>query len=333
MTRPIRRILVAVKEIRGSNAPMLRKAAQVARALGAKLELFHGITEPVAVDALMFANQSLKKYETDARAQYLRRLEKLAAPLRGGGLEVSTAAEWDFPAHEALIRHAHRTKADLIIAQRHAGRHVAPWILRYTDWELLRQSPVPVLLIKTGRQYDAPAVLAAIDPSHAFAKSSRLDNEILRRGARLANAAGGTLHVVHTYVPTLQDMKPEELSAPDATARITGHAARVAKNGFDRTLRGARLGALEPGQRHLLIGHALDAIPALVRKLRCNLLVMGAVSRTGLKRLAIGNTAERLLDELPCDVLIVKPPGFVSHVTGRPRGPQRIVLNPTAGIL
>jgi universal stress protein E len=333
MTRPIRRILVAVKEIRGSNAPMLRKAAQLSRALGAKLELFHAITEPVAVDALIFANQSLKKFETDARLKYQRRLEALAAPLRSSGLEVSTAAEWDFPAHEALIRRAHRTKADLIVAARHAGRHVAPWILRYTDWELLRQSPVPVLLIKSGRQYHSPTVLAAIDPGHAFAKSARLDSEILRRAARIATTTDGKLHAVHAYVPTLMDMKPAELSAPDATARITAHAAGLAEAGFDKALRAARLGKLAPDGRHVLVGHAVDAIPVLARKLRCDLVVMGAISRSGLKRLAIGNTAERLLDDLPCDLLIVKPPAFVTRVVGRPRGAHRIVLSSAAGSL
>jgi universal stress protein E len=333
MNRPIRRILVAIKDIRGRNAPTLKKAARLARAFGAKLEIFHAMTEPVPVDAFLFASQSLKEFEADAHQRCLRRLESLAVPLRRNGLEVSTAAEWDFPAHEALIRRAHRTKADLIVVQQHAGRHVAPWFLRYTDWELLRQSPVPVLLVKTTRQYDSPSVMAAIDPSHAFAKTARLDDEILRRSARIATVTRGKVHAVHTYVPTLLGMKPEELSAPDATAQITAHAARIAQAGFDKSLRTARLSKLAPGQRHLLVGHASDAIPALARKLRCDLVVMGAISRSGLKRLAIGNTAEQLLDDLPCDLLIVKPPGFIARIGSRPRGPQRIVLGPPAGTL
>jgi universal stress protein E len=37
---------------------------------------------------------------------------------------------------------------------------------------------------------------------------------------------------------------------------------------------------------------------------------MGAVSRSGVKRLVLGSTVERVLDELPCDVLVVKPRGF-----------------------
>jgi universal stress protein E len=330
MKRPIRRILVAVKEIRGNNAPTLRKAARLARALGARLELFHAMTEPVPVDALLSANQSLKKFETDVRQRYLRRLESLAAPLRRNGLAVSIAAEWDFPAQEALIRHALRTRADLIIVQRHAGRHIAPWFLRYTDWELLRQSPVPVLLVKTTRQYESARVLAAIDPRHTFDKTARLDDDILGHANRIATATGGQLHAVHTYVPTLVGMSPAELSAPDATARITAHAAGIAEAGFEKTLRAARLGRLSPERRHLLIGHAVDAIPELARKLRCDLVVMGAMSRSGLKRLAIGNTAERLLDDLPCDLLIVKPAAFASSIPRRARGPQRIIVGPAA---
>jgi universal stress protein E len=329
MTRPIRRILVAVKDIRGRSFPAIRKAALLARSLGAKLELFHAISEPVVIDAVLFANQNLREFEDESRKQYLRRLESLAAPLRRDGLHVTTAAEWDFPAHEALIRRARHIKADLIVVQRHAGNHIAPWFLRYTDWELLRHSPVPVLLVKTARQYAAPAVLAAIDPSHAFDKTARLDDEILRSSSRIAGATKGQLHVVHTYVPNLLDMVPAELNAPDATAQINAHAARHARQGFDKALRTARLGRLAPERQHLIAGHAADAIPALARRLRCDLVVMGAVSRSGLKRLAVGNTAEQLLDDLPCDLLILKPPTFATRVNGKPRGPQRIALGPT----
>jgi universal stress protein E len=35
---------------------------------------------------------------------------------------------------------------------------------------------------------------------------------------------------------------------------------------------------------------------------------MGAMSRSGLKRIFIGNTAEKVLDSLQCDVLIVRSP-------------------------
>jgi universal stress protein E len=67
-------------------------------------------------------------------------------------------------------------------------------------------------------------------------------------------------------------------------------------------------------------GHPINAIPAVAGKVGCNLVVMGAVSRTGLKRLLIGNTAERIIDDLNCDVLVVKPRDFVTRVHRRARG-------------
>ena len=49
---------------------------------------------------------------------------------------------------------------------------------------------------------------------------------------------------------------------------------------------------------------------------------MGAISRSGLKRLVIGDTAERILDALSCDVLVIKPAQFKSRVPARSRGVQ-----------
>jgi universal stress protein E len=54
---------------------------------------------------------------------------------------------------------------------------------------------------------------------------------------------------------------------------------------------------------------------------------MGAISRSGLKRLFIGNTAERILDDLTCDVLVVKPRGFVSKVSPASRGVRLLTPN------
>ena len=57
-------------------------------------------------------------------------------------------------------------------------------------------------------------------------------------------------------------------------------------------------------------GGTRDLIMMLTDRLRTDIVVMGAVSRSGLKGLFLGNTAEDVLDRLPCDLLIVKPSGF-----------------------
>jgi nucleotide-binding universal stress UspA family protein len=42
---------------------------------------------------------------------------------------------------------------------------------------------------------------------------------------------------------------------------------------------------------------------------------MGTVCRTGVTGFLIGNTAEKVLNNVDCSVLTVKPEGFVTPVT------------------
>jgi len=71
-------------------------------------------------------------------------------------------------------------------------------------------------------------------------------------------------------------------------------------------------------RRHILMGDVVREMSALTHRTHTDLVVMGAVSRSALARLFIGNTAERMLDRLSCDVLIVKPRGFTATVIRAP---------------
>ncbi len=332
MSRSIRRILVAIKDVRRRKSPAILKAAQLAHALGARLELFHAIDQPLVVDAVVFSGDTVANMAKAVRERCLKRLESLAAPLRSEGLKVEVGAEWDFPAHEAVVRRGIAGKADIIVTDRHEGRHVAPWMLRYTDWELLRRSPVPVLLVKKRRPLAGPRMLAAVDPSHAFGKTAGLDAAILRTAQALCATPRSRLHVVHAFVPSLLDVAPEKLTAPDAPARIVGHAEIAAAARLSKVLRASRLGRLSRAHRHLVARHPVDAIPVIVARHKIEIVAMG-LARAGLKGLFIGNTAERLLDDLPCDMLIVKPPGFVSPVPRKARGQRLVSLGPPFGVV
>lgn len=317
----IRRILVAVKDTGARNLPAVHKAAQLARAMDARLELFHAISDPVYVDALAIAGQSVKQLQKKWHDAHLAKLEKLAVKLRAEGTKVTTAVDWDFPAFESILRRAGRIKADLVVAERHASRHIAPWLLRFNDWELLRRSRVPVLLVKSSRLYDHPVVLAAVDPGHSFAKPARLDAAILGTGQQVADALQGQLHAVHAFAPATVEVDRLDLNLPNLSAHIEAEAAKFAKGALDRELKASQI---PPARRHLVGQHAVDAIPELARELGTGIVVMGAVSRTGIKRLLIGNTAERILDALSCDVLVLKPASFASRVPRGRRGVQFI---------
>jgi universal stress protein E len=314
--RNIKHILVAIKDPSAFTSTALDKAIQVARALGASLELFHSITTSVSL-GLDLGMDQLEDFKKARLAQYRNELEVLAERCRDAGVSTMTSVEWDYPPHEAVVRKAMKTEADLIIADVHAGRRVAPLLLHVTDWELLRYSPIPVLLVKNRRPYNKPVMLAAVDPTHANAKPSRLDDEILGTAGVIKRGFRGALHVVHCYVPLPDDVKPAELLSEQATATLEKRARAHARTRLAKVLKHVRIGR---GQRHLVSAHPVNAIPTLARKIHCDIVVMGAVSRTGFKRLLIGNTAERIIDDLSCDVLVVKPRDFTTEVRRQSRG-------------
>jgi universal stress protein E len=65
-----------------------------------------------------------------------------------------------------------------------------------------------------------------------------------------------------------------------------------------------------PGNLHVEVGGPAAVLPRAAGELRADIVAMGAISRSGLKRVFIGSTAEDVLEQLPCDALIVKPPDF-----------------------
>ena len=313
------RILVAVKELDGKPLPAVLKAAQLARAYGAQLELFHGLTSPFYSNPLMWRKQGLDSLEHDLRQNALRRLEAIADRLREHSIKVTVSAEWDYPAHEAIIRRARVIKADLTVASLHAGRHRMPWLLRLTDWELVRLSPIPVLLVKNARPYRRAGVLAAIDPAHAHEKPLQLDKEILRIGKTLSAALRGSLHAVHAYESFPVGFFPEGVTA-ETLEDMQDEAERSAQVRFSRALRPARIART---RQYLIPCPPIDAITRAARKSGSAIVVMGAISRSGYKRLLIGNTAERILDELPCDIMVIKPAKFRSGVARALRGARQ----------
>ncbi len=311
---PIRRILVAIKDPGANALPTVAKAARLARACDAHLELFHSIKASVYANTPTAYEKALLDLLDTQRRQYLQRLGRIAARLRLHGIRVSTAVEYDYPTHDSIVRRARLIEADLVVA----GSHAAPGALRLTDWELLRQCPLPVLLVKRSRPYRHPNFLVAVDPGHAHSKPAQLDNELLRVGSALAEALRGKVHVVHAYPPVVLGSAAANVK-DSLAAQLESLAASDAKIRIEHLLESSDI----PRTRRYLVGDfPAKAIDAIARRTRADIVVMGALSRSGLKRLFFGNTAERLFDQLPCDLLIVKPAQFASEVPARCNGPR-----------
>ena len=321
-----KKILVAVKNPDARSQPGVNKAIGIARSLGASVELFHSITTPVFLELEPLTGKTVAEIKREALQLRRKRLEKLAAHARKRGVKANCSVEWDYPPHEAIVRHAQVSKADLIIAECHQGRRLRPWLIHLTDWELLRTSPLPVLLLKNSRPWREPTILAAIDPSHAHDKPARLDAIIVAEARRLSRALRGSVELMHATYPTGFGLTMADPGI-DALTLATVYEQQQKRDhaNFEAFARRAHI---PRASCQVIDSDPEFAIPHVAKKLGADLVVMGAVSRSGLKRVFIGNTAERVLDDLPCDVLVVKSARTAAHVSERVRGVRLVPTQP-----
>lgn len=176
------------------------------------------------------------------------------------------------------------------------------------DWQLLRQSPVPVLLVnvpvKSGRSSRAPNrkkpgkdVLASIDLRHNDRKHRTLNLRVLDAAARFAEISGGKMHCVAVveYSEVLSDL--DFINVRRVRADV------VAKT---KDLLAAMLEPYDIAKSriHRPAGKVGQLVAATARKTNAGLMVVGsAAAGRGL----IGSSAEKILDRAPCDLLVVHP--------------------------
>lgn len=288
----------------------LSRAAWLAGRTGADLELLICYYNEYLSGDRFFDSRSLAKARQEVLAGHLEYLESLAKPLRDKGLTVTTSSTWDHPLHEGIVRHAFKCEANLVVKDTHYHSGASRVLLSNTDWQLIRTVAAPLWLVKPRELADPPAFIAAIDPMNEHDKPAALDDEILVTAKALAASTGGNLRAFHAYDPRIA------IATASANAYLPVSLPLDEIEKEMREQHGKRFNeivgyhGIAKDQAHLISGRAHEELPALAIAQKADVVVMGAVARNRWKRLFVGATAERTLDHLPCDLLIVKPDWF-----------------------
>jgi universal stress protein E len=309
MTFKIQRMLVAVAD--GSAIKVADRAVELAQKSGARVELF-SVVRPVPPVLGMTRVDDAQITAAWVEAKH-RELEHLAKRLRRRGVAATCTVAADFSVTDAIVRRARQYKADLVAIEAHKHNLLSRLLLSQNDYDLIRECPTPLLIVKGAPRRAGAPVLAALDPWRSKGKPRGLDDRIVEVGRALAHGLGGTLHSAHVYSP-LVGFIADSGFAP-AAIPISGAEEKKYASNVRRHFRSANAKyKISARHAHLHLGDPAFALPALARTLKAQLLVMGAVSRSSVRRILLGNTAERVLDDLPCDVLVVKPRNFRSTV-------------------
>jgi len=283
---------------------VLEKAQILASASKARVHIVRIIYEGVADLSTSVIDDSIR-LKTFILQAAESALEELVDPWRGRFPDLETAAIWNPRTWEGILHAAETTAADLIMKGASLHHKFGDVVRTPDDWNLLRHSPVPVMLVKPQAWVAEPVLLCALDvfdEAHAD-----LNVALLKEGAALAEILGGDLHVVCTYpmfepwvgemgaITSYQDLKRRiEL---DIITRVDAIAAE-AKVKFKML--------------HAEEGHPTHTIGAVAEETEAELLLLGTHAREGVPGLLLGNTSERILHAVATDVLTMHG-GFPEH--------------------
>jgi universal stress protein E len=300
--------ILAIVDPTASEHPAVEKAARLAERCKARLALF--ACETKESRAVRYAKHLQQGGSTDFIAHIRALVDALAEPLRKRGLEVTVDIGRGDPLHARVIEHALHSGADLVVKETHHHSLAKRTFMTNTDWHLIRGCTMPLLLTKEKPWASAPTIVAAVDPGHEHDKPVALDHRILEWSQGLRERLDGSVYAVHAYLPAVLIAEAAS-GVPVTMSPFTPQMIEDERKHVLRELK--KLVApydVADANVKVELGVASEVLPRVASELGADIMVMGAISRSGLKRVFIGSTAERVLEHLPCDVLVVKPPEF-----------------------
>jgi len=279
-------------------------ALPMARGFGARLHLLMTDYRDLHVSYYAPPAPGLVQFRESVQAAHRATLERCVERASAAGVTATFECLWGTPFHEIAIERVKALKPGLVMKQSvHHGR-VERTLFTGSDWHLIRDCPAPLLLVKDPARLASPRALVCVDPQHLHDKPAVLDHQLLGSAALLRAKLGGDVHALHVFA-----LPPPVAVVGDAYVAAAGmvpdDATLEAANSSLRELLSAH--AVAADHAHLRVGVPAQEIVAEVLALDIDLLVMGAVSRRRLERWFIGNTAEAVLDRVPCNVWVEKP--------------------------
>ena len=256
--------------------------------------------EPLETDA----EQSSNTFEDDAN----QILGELVAQAKEGGVEAKSRLAFGKDWVE-IIRQVLREKHDLVVIGTRDRSEGSRPLLGSTCMKLLRKCPCSVWITRPETNWDELNMLVATD-------LTQVGEDLLHlavNGAQLLDAKVRLLHAVELDcekrmlscgLPEEQRDAFREQQRTEAEQRLYGQLSQTDW----RTL---TYGVLT----HVVDGPADAAILKAIEEYDSELLVMGTIARQDTPGVLIGNTAERILPEVNCSVLAIKPDGFQCPIT------------------
>ncbi|MFN8710970.1 MAG: universal stress protein [Planctomyces sp.] len=289
----------------------VRSAFQLARSLHLPVTLVTVLPEPSTgwFGSEEDAAEQFEKLREESLA-VLRDLSRQYTGLPDEKNDVQVIAASGRPWFEILRASGNAPDVMTVCGTRHqslAGRV----LFGSTGMKLLRNAAGPVWLVEPRPDDDDRLdILAATD-------LSPVGQDILTMSVEIANALESRLHVLHVVEGIPQRYLQRSARSADDTHLWLEKQREQAEHALQDQLSSTDYRTLQQGvQTHIRIGSAENSILEAIRDLKINLLIIATQARGGIAAMLPGGTAEQLLNEAPCSVIVIKPEDFVSPVQG-----------------
>jgi len=238
-------------------------------------------------------------------------LEALAVPYHAKGVTIKNAVVWHNRPFQAAILEVLKNDHDLVVKATHPHSKLSAILFTPTDWNLLRKCPVPLLLVKHHKWPENGNILCAIDcKTMQDDEHHQLNQQILDEAKKMAAIVNANIHAVSAYPsPPMNIML--ELPEFDPVEYEDG----LKKFYTDSLYLYTQKNNIAAEKTHLVQGLPEDVISIVAGEIDAELVILGTVGRSSLSATLLGHTAEQVIDQLDCDLLALKPEGYVSPIT------------------
>lgn len=301
-------ILVAT-DTRLDDPSIVEEAAVIALQDNATVKIVDVVPEfPWVVRVALKDHQSIRELVVRKKTE---QLDALAAPLRDQGIRVETEVLSGKTSVE-IIRQVLRGKHDLVFRVAKGKDSRRKGFFGTTGIRLLRDCPCAVWLATPAPSPQYKHVMACVDTSSDEALDAELNKKVYEAADFVSRQHESRLSIVHAwtifgeeFLFTRTKMENFDKLQRDVRERIQALLDQFLKQ-RGRSVRDRNV--------HTLKGAAAEMLPAFAIEKNVDLIVMGTVARSGTAGLVMGNTAERILDQVQCSVLALKPNDFVCPI-------------------
>lgn len=242
-----------------------------------------------------------------------RDLQKFVTTIQQAGIQTASKTIVGIPFIE-IIREVMQNQYDLVMMTAEGKRGLKQTLLGNTSLHLMRKCPCPVWVIKPGQPNHNRRILAAVDLVPDDKERIALARKIMDLATSLARLGHDQLLILHAWSLFGESILRGRAGVSDEEIENLLIEAKTShRDCLTELLENIPLDEIK-FEVYLLKGNAGTLIPEFAQAKAVDLIVMGTLSRTGIAGFFIGNTAEKVLQQVDCSILAVKPEGFVSPV-------------------